>query len=442
MTAERDEMKKDRLVSVILTVYNEEKYIKESVESILSQTYDNIQLIIVDDGSTDGTPGILRSEYSQNERVELVFLEKNSHIAYATNAGMEHVKGSYTAIMDAGDIWVPEKLERQIAYLNENPQHAGCFTWADIIDENGEDANELFDWYKKIFECHTDTREEWLRYFFYKGNRLNNPSSLITTESMNKTGKHHPFYVQGQDMQWWVRFTKNYSFGVIEKPLVKIRRIRDDNLRTSSTNESNTARFYNECVLMRLHFFDDMDDDLFISAFQKDFVCEDSRTPLELKCEQAFLMCKPLNESKAVNAAGIIKLEELMENEESARLLRSKYAFGTAQAAKLTGTHIFNDAKLTHDADKYPEYLELCRVAEERYRLIKEQEKVIDDKHDALLKQEQAIAALNAANENLTVDKENMLAEINLLKEIIRKIDETPLLKKNAMIKEVLRNMQ
>lgn len=416
------------LISVILTVYNEEEYIRESIESVLSQTWPNIQLIIVDDGSTDRTPEILRTEYQTDPRIETVFLPKNSHIAHATNAAMEHVRGGFTAIMDAADLWLPDKLEKQMDYLSAHPEFAGCFTWADIIDETGADANAVFPWYKEIFECHTGTREEWLRYFFYHGNRLNNPSSLITTESMLRTGKHHPFYIQGQDMQWWIRFTKKYAFGVMEEPLVKLRRKKEDSTRVSSSSESNATRFYNECMFMRFHFFDDMDDDLFIRTFGNDFVCADSRSETELECEKALLLCRPLNDSHAFCAPGLLQLEKLMADEKTAALLKEKYGYATAQIGKMTGTHVFSDARLQYYENQFPFLQEMHKVAEERFYLIKEEEKILEARKNEI----DRLSSLLSSSEQ----------KLSGIKEALLEIDRAPMHRKKAAIRQALDLLQ
>ena len=446
------------LVSVILTAWNEAEYLQESIDSVLSQTWEKLQLIVVDDGSTDGTPERIRS--CRDPRLEAVFLSENGHIAHATNAGMARVKGDYVAIMDAADLWVPEKLERQLAYLAENPAHAACFTWADVIDETGADANERFGWYKDLFACHTDTREEWLRYFFYHGNRLNNPSSLVKTEAARAVGAHHPFYIQGQDMQWWVRFTKRYSFGVIEEPLVKLRRKAEDQARISSTTEANSARFYNECMLIRSHFFEDLEDDLLIRAFGADFIRKDAASPEELEIEKAFLLCSGWNNADTPCAIGIQRLEQLMGEERYARLLREKYGFGTHGAGKLSGQHLYNDDRLQHYAKKYPEleaaFLEISKAAEERLQLIREFERINKayeeltaakdaeisrlaaegNEKDARLREMEAenarLREMEAENARLR-EKE---AENARLAEAIREIVQAPAWKKNAVIRK------
>lgn len=100
---------------------------------------------------------------------------------------------------------------------------------------------------------------------------------------------------------------------------------------------------FNEHMFIRYHFFDDMDDELFLRAFQEMFVCPDSRSPEELACEKAFLLCRPIHGSHCPQALGLLKLEEMLADERFSKLLKEKYNFSTIECGKYTGQHIFND---------------------------------------------------------------------------------------------------
>lgn len=338
------------LISVIMTAYNSEKFIRESILSVLNQTYSNLQFIIINDGSTDSTAEII-AEFS-DPRIEYYSFPENSHIAYATNFGFSKVQGEYIAIMDSDDIWLPEKLEKQLAFLEHFPQHQGCFTWVTLIDENGNTINNELSDLHKLFSAHTETQEDWLRFFFFYGNRLNNPSSLITYDSFRQIGYHSLFYIQAMDFEWWVRFTKKFSFGILEEPLIKYRRLLNSEINISSYSETHDTRFFNEYMYIRYHFFDDMEDDLFIRTFHEFFHCPDSHTPEELLCEKAFLQCYPIHNSSVPSALGLLKLEELLSAEKTAKLLKNHFHFSTNECGIYTGQHILNDLCLQKHTDK------------------------------------------------------------------------------------------
>ena len=118
---------KEELITVLMVNYNHEDTIKEAIESVLNQTYTNIQFVIVDDGSTDASCRI--AEQFDDSRIELYHLERNEHICYATNFGFSKIKGRYLARIDSDDIWYPDKLNKQIALMQRNKECKICFTW-------------------------------------------------------------------------------------------------------------------------------------------------------------------------------------------------------------------------------------------------------------------------------------------------------------------------
>jgi glycosyltransferase involved in cell wall biosynthesis len=108
------------LVSVIIIFFNEEKFLSQAIESVLAQTYCNWELLLVDDGSTDGSTGIAR-RCSEQQAQRLRYLEHSGHanrgMSASRNLGIQHAKGDYIALLDADDVWLPHKLERQLAIM-------------------------------------------------------------------------------------------------------------------------------------------------------------------------------------------------------------------------------------------------------------------------------------------------------------------------------------
>ena len=109
----------DILVSVIMPVYNGALYLREAIDSILSQTHTNLELIIINDGSNDNSEEIILS-YEDN-RIRYIINEKNSGICVTLNKGLDIAKGKYIARMDCDDISCPERLQMQIEYMEQNP---------------------------------------------------------------------------------------------------------------------------------------------------------------------------------------------------------------------------------------------------------------------------------------------------------------------------------
>lgn len=125
------------LVSVIVPAYNAEMYIAQTLHSVLSQTYKNIEVIVVDDGSRDGTAQIVEAIMRRDNRVTLLH-QSNSGVAAARNLAIEKSRGEYIAPIDADDIWFPQKIEKQVrCMLHEGPSTGIVYAWSVHIDEGG-----------------------------------------------------------------------------------------------------------------------------------------------------------------------------------------------------------------------------------------------------------------------------------------------------------------
>jgi len=107
------------LVSIIMPVYNSKKYVKESINSVVSQTYSQWELIIIDDCSKDNTYEFLFAEYSDNKKIKILQNNYNSGAGVTRNKGLENAQGSLIAFLDADDLWLPEKLSKQVTFMNE-----------------------------------------------------------------------------------------------------------------------------------------------------------------------------------------------------------------------------------------------------------------------------------------------------------------------------------
>jgi glycosyltransferase involved in cell wall biosynthesis len=124
------------LVSVVMPVYNGKKFLCEAIDSILKQTYRNFELIIIDDGSTDNSSELI-GKYS-DERIRFHQNKTNRGIVYSLNKGIELASGKYIARMDADDVSLPHRLQKQVAYLETNPQCIVLSSYIDLMDEKGE----------------------------------------------------------------------------------------------------------------------------------------------------------------------------------------------------------------------------------------------------------------------------------------------------------------
>ncbi|MBU0942524.1 MAG: glycosyltransferase [Bacteroidetes bacterium] len=145
------------LVSIVIPTFNSAPFIAEAIQSVQNQTYANWEIIVVDDGSTDGSVAIISEFQASDNRIQLYKLRVNSGTGIARNLGVEKAKGKYIAFLDSDDLWKPHKLEKQIQWMFTH-QIPFTFSFYDCIDEGGNLTNIEVQapkilTYKQLFFC-------------------------------------------------------------------------------------------------------------------------------------------------------------------------------------------------------------------------------------------------------------------------------------------------
>lgn len=181
------------LISIILPVYNGAEHLTECIESLLSQTYKNFELIIVDDGSTDDTPMILMNYAQKDNRLKIITHKNNQKQIVAGNTGLKNTKGVYIARMDADDISYPNRLEKQIEFLQKNLNVGILGTWVHIIDNDG----------KHIETMETNISQGFLGWSLLFDASFVHSSVMMRKEIIEKTGYYQT--QQAEDYDLWSR---------------------------------------------------------------------------------------------------------------------------------------------------------------------------------------------------------------------------------------------
>ncbi len=275
----------EKLVSVIIASYNHEKYIEATIKSVLNQTYQNIELIVQDDCSTDNSVDILKK--IKDKRLKKVYSKKNKGTVRTFNDLLSMCHGDYIAILGSDDLWYPDKLAKQVKCLEENHVEA-VFSMADIIDEYGnlyeDDANFSTD----IFKDGNMSQGKRMRLFYECGNHLCHPSSLISKKVFTDIGFYDCRYRQLHDFEYWVRMINKYNVIVMDEKLLGYRRFSTGNL--SGVTLNNTIRHINEHHEIIKEMFEIIEDDIFIDGFKDLFVNKKSCTKDQLFCEKFLLL--------------------------------------------------------------------------------------------------------------------------------------------------------
>lgn len=199
-------------ISVIMSVYNGEKFLEEAVLSVLNQTYKDFEFIIIDDGSTDSSLEMLGGFEKKDERIRLVS-RKNKGLTPSLNEGIKLAQGEYIARMDGDDISMPERFEKQLDFLEKNKEIALCGTWAINIDENGNEIGE----YK------TPTTHKEIKKMILFHNPFIHPSVMIRKSVFEKVGLYSEHFKHIEDYELWTRVLAHFKTANIQEFLLKYR---------------------------------------------------------------------------------------------------------------------------------------------------------------------------------------------------------------------------
>ena len=224
-------MRRTPTISIFLNSYNHEKFLRESIDSTLGQTFTDYELIIKDDASTDSSWDIICS-YSDS-RITAFRNEVNRQRQFGHF--LPDLRGQYVAMHNSDDVWEPTKLEKQVAYLEAHPEVGAVFTRVAFIDENSRPISGNISFHINFFNQPNRDRFGWLNYFFYYGNALCHPSVLIRKECYEKCGCYRRGLVQLPDFDMWVRLCLKYEIHVLQEKLVNYRLLLDSANASSPT---------------------------------------------------------------------------------------------------------------------------------------------------------------------------------------------------------------
>ncbi len=208
-------------VSVTIPSYNHEKFVGEAVQSVLDQTYQDFELVVCDDGSTDATAEVVAG--FRDPRIRLFTFPHNRGGCTTRNRCLEEAKGEYIAILTSDDAFLPDKLEKQVRFLDENPAIGAVFGRARIIDDKGDDYPDKTHILQTIFTQPNRSRHEWLNHFFYRHNCLCHPSVLIRRECYDQVGRYDQRFAKIPDLDLWIRLCQRFDIHVLPEELVKHR---------------------------------------------------------------------------------------------------------------------------------------------------------------------------------------------------------------------------
>jgi glycosyltransferase involved in cell wall biosynthesis len=220
-------------ISVIIPVFNGANYLREAIDSVLSQTYKNFEVIVVDDGSVDETWEIIQSYGPQLKGIH----KANGGVASALNCGIQQATGKYIAWLSHDDLFLPNKLEHQMTFLQQFPQIKACYTDYYVIDTEGNIIAEIeTPWYP---------REQAIRMLFV-GGYVNGSTMVIERSCFDQVGLFSEKLRYTQDTEMWLRLSLQFEIGRVPEKLGKQRYHRAQGSRSIKIHRAESETMYRQ----------------------------------------------------------------------------------------------------------------------------------------------------------------------------------------------------
>lgn len=263
------------LISVFMPCYNHGRYVARAIESVLAQTYQNFEFIVVENASTDDSKEVI--ERYKDRITKIIYNTTNNLNVWVEQTDV--CRGKYIALMCADDYWLPEKLEKQVEVINQGSE--ACFCWSRYFDtESGELKDKLYAQDLSIIE--------WIRYFGSHENCLSLPTALIEKNLyMEAISAVSQFYQVGDWNVWLYLLKRGKKIDVVQEELCFMGRHAGN---ASAITDENNIRTLNEERNARRQFLLELPKELFIKAFQSDFLIPEAWNEEEIACERLALL--------------------------------------------------------------------------------------------------------------------------------------------------------
>lgn len=259
---------KNPKISVVMSCYNHERYVTEAIESIQMQSYQNWELILVDDCSTDSSVHVARKIAKKDSRIRILRHSYNQGTSRTLNDGIAFSSGEYIALQSADDVSLNHRLEKQITYFLEYPHTASVSSYVLPINDKNEVTEETRQ-YQDIFCRENTSRANVLHDFFIASNFINNSSQMIPSHIIHQVGRNRESLFQLHDYEYNIRLALIGDIHIIPEVLLHYR-VRDDGANISLCNTKGMhCRQFIENYMVLDNYLEIKDVDFFMEIFGK-----------------------------------------------------------------------------------------------------------------------------------------------------------------------------
>ncbi len=386
------------LVTIQLTCYNHEKYVRNAIDSVMHGTYQNFELFISDDGSKDDSRKIIKEayeEYGKDSRIHLFFAEENTAFGIVDEMA-EKYRGKYICFMGADDVFKSEKIEKQVNFLENNEEYKVCFTYVEIgYTQNVEKGIR----YKKIFNKPLlNNKYELCKKLLVEYNFFCAPSCMMYREVYEECGRFNYDYLQLQDYEMWIKAAQKCNFYVMEEPLT-IYGVVENSLSTSGGTDNEIRALFEETEI----FYEqvaNMPDEIFKCVFPDDSTNENSRE--DIMCKRFLIF---YNSTRANYRQLCVEYYyRNKENKKFVALLKNKYGISRKDLYKISSKEMFERAFF---AEKFRKLW--CKKRFDFSRVDKSDEEIVNEICDML--------------DSMEEEKELSIDDICALYETCKKLD-------------------
>ncbi|MBQ3094327.1 MAG: glycosyltransferase [Clostridia bacterium] len=336
-------MDRQPLVSVCINCYNAENTIADTVASVLAQTYSHLQVIVVDDCSTDASWSILQG--FRDPRLELVRLPENEHIAGANNEALRRVRGDYVAHLDADDTWMPTKIEKQLAFMQAHPEYGACFTLAEMVDEHGNRVDD------HRYRAENRPSHELFCHLVTHGNYLCHCAMFARKSVIDAVGEHDRTLLYYHDFDYWIRMSTVCEIYILAEELVRCRLSSTSN--SHFTPEKENAHT-NEWAHLVYHAVTACPDDIFLKAFAHRLRRTGDHTAEQTALEKAFVLLDLFAHRRQNRAMGLRRLHELMRDPVYVQTAKRDFGFTVHDLYALNQSAVYHDEAAAQEAGQVP----------------------------------------------------------------------------------------